>query len=110
GLVLDDRRWVLVGAGDSSAARANAIVPAEGAVVEDRGDGSRGPVATLLVQNGTLNMRDVVVAGTTWGRVKAMFDDRGKRIRKAGPGNPADIMGLMEEPQAGDTFMTTTAQ
>src|SRR5690606_13458919 len=56
--------------------------------------------------NGTLNMRDVVVAGTTWGRVKAMFDDRGKRIRKAGPSTPVEIMGLMEVPEAGDTFLT----
>src|SRR5690606_21467604 len=104
GLGLDDLIEVLLLVADLNDLRANAIVPAEGAVIEARVDGSRGPVATLLVQNGTLNMRDVVVAGTTWGRVKAMFDDRGKRIRKAGPSTPVEIMGLMEVPEAGDTF------
>ncbi len=106
GLGLDDLIEVLLLVADLNDLRANAIVPAEGAVIEARVDGSRGPVATLLVQNGTLNMRDVVVAGTTWGRVKAMFDDRGKRIRKAGPSTPVEIMGLMEVPEAGDTFLT----
>ncbi len=103
---LDDLTEVLLLVADVNELRANPVVPAEGAVIEARVDGSRGPVATLLVQNGTLNMRDVVVAGTTWGRVKAMFDDRGKRIRKAGPSTPVEIMGLMEVPEAGDTFLT----
>src|SRR5690606_1035931 len=106
GLGLDDLIEVLLLVADLNDLRANAIVPAEGAVIEARVDGSRGPVATLLVQNGTLNMRDVVVAGTTWGRLKARFDDRGKRIRKAGPSTPVEIMGLMEVPEAGDTFLT----
>jgi translation initiation factor IF-2 len=105
-LGLDDLIEVLLLVADVNDLRANHMVPGEGAVIEARIDGSRGPVATLLVQNGTLNMRDVVVAGTTWGRVKAMFDDRGKRIRKAGPSTPVEIMGLMEVPEAGDTFLT----
>jgi translation initiation factor IF-2 len=105
-LGLDDLTEVLLLVADVNELRANPMVPGEGAVIEARIDGSRGPVATLLVQNGTLNMRDVVVAGTTWGRVKAMFDDRGKRIRKAGPSTPVEIMGLMEVPEAGDTFLT----
>lgn len=103
---LDDLIEVLLLVADVNELRANQLLPGEGAVIEARVDGSRGPVATLLVQNGTLNMRDVVVAGTTWGRVKAMFDDRGKRIRKAGPSTPVEIMGLMEVPEAGDTFLT----
>ncbi len=103
---LDDLTEVLSLVADVNELRANPMAAAEGAVIEARVDGSRGPVATLLVQNGTLNMRDVVVAGTTWGRVKAMFDDRGKRIRKAGPSTPVEIMGLMEVPEAGDTFLT----
>jgi translation initiation factor IF-2 len=105
-LGLDDLIEVLLLVADVNELRANALVQGEGAVIEARIDPNRGPVATLLVQNGTLNMRDVVVAGTTWGRVKAMFDDRGKRIRKAGPSTPVEIMGLMEVPEAGDTFLT----
>jgi translation initiation factor IF-2 len=73
-------------------------------VIEAKVDRNRGPVATVLVQSGTLNLRDVVVAGSTWGRVKAMFDDRGKRVRRAEPSYPVEILGLLEVPQAGDTF------
>jgi translation initiation factor IF-2 len=72
-LGLDDLIEVLLLVADVNELRANALVQGEGAVIEARIDPNRGPVATLLVQNGTLNMRDVVVAGTTWGRVKAMF-------------------------------------
>jgi translation initiation factor IF-2 len=91
---------------DVNELKANPIKAAQGVVIEAKVDGSRGPVATLLVQSGTLNLRDVVVAGTTWGRIKAMFDDHGKRIRRAGPSMPVEIMGLMEVPQAGDSFIT----
>jgi len=62
-------------------------------------------VATLLVQSGTLNLRDVIVAGSTWGKTKAMFDDHAKRVRRAGPSMPVEVLGLMNVPQAGDTFM-----
>ncbi len=54
-------------------------------MIEAKVDRNRGPVATLLIQSGTLNMRDIVVAGATWGRVKAMYDDRGRRVRRAEP-------------------------
>ncbi|MEJ7901438.1 MAG: translation initiation factor IF-2, partial [Thermomicrobiales bacterium] len=57
------------------------------------------------MQSGSLNLRDVVVAGSTYGRIKAMFDDRGKRVRRAGPSTPVEILGLMEVPQAGDSFL-----
>jgi len=106
GLGIDDLIEVLLLVADVNELKANPLKPAQGAVIEARIDGSRGPVATLLVQTGSLNMRDVVVAGTTWGRVKAMFDDRGKRIRRAGPSTPVEIMGLMDVPEAGDTFLT----
>ena len=103
---IDDLLEVLLLVADVNELKANQVKAAQGVVIEAKIDGSRGPVATLLVQSGTLNMRDVVVAGTTWGRVKAMFDDRGKRIRRAGPSTPVEVMGLMEVPQAGDTFLT----
>ncbi len=106
GMGIDDLLEVLLLVADVNELKANPVKAAQGVVIEAKIDGSRGPVATLLVQSGTLNMRDVVVAGTTWGRVKAMFDDRGKRIRRAGPSSPVEVMGLMEVPQAGDTFLT----
>jgi translation initiation factor IF-2 len=59
----------------------------------------------VLIQSGTLNLRDVVVAGASWGRVKAMFDDRGKRVRRAEPSTPVEILGLLEVPQAGDPVL-----
>jgi translation initiation factor IF-2 len=105
-LGIDDLLEVLLLVADVNELKANPLTAAQGAVIEAKVDGSRGPVATLLVQSGTLNLRDVVVAGTTWGRIKAMFDDRGKRIRRAGPSTPVEIMGLMEVPEAGDSFIT----
>ena len=73
-------------------------------VVEARSTATAVRWRRVLVQSGTLNLRDVVVAGATWGRVKAMFDDRGKRVRRAEPSMPVEILGLLEVPQAGDTF------
>jgi translation initiation factor IF-2 len=85
--------------------KANPDRVASGVVIEASVQSSRGPVTTLLVQNGTLNLRDVVVAGSTWGRIKAMFDDRGKRVRRAGPSTPVEVLGLEDVPEAGDTFL-----
>jgi len=104
-LGLDDLLEVLLLVADVNELKANPDKPATGVVVEAQVDSSRGAIATLLVQSGTLNLRDVVVAGTTWGRVKAMLDDRGKRIRRAGPSAPVEIMGLVGVPQAGDSFL-----
>ncbi len=104
-LGLDDLLEVLLLVADVNELKANPHKLAEGAVVEARVDGGRGTVATLLVQNGTLSMRDVIVAGTTWGRIKNMFDDRGKKLRKAGPSTPVEIMGLSGVPEAGDNFV-----
>jgi translation initiation factor IF-2 len=103
-LGLDDLLEVILLVADVHELKANAHKPASGVVIEAKVDRTRGPVATVLVQSGTLNLRDVVVAGATWGRVKAMFDDRGKRVRRAEPSLPVEVLGLLEVPQAGDTF------
>ncbi len=78
---------------------------AKGLVIEARLDKGRGPVATILVQSGTLNKGDVVLAGSSFGRVRAMLDEDGKSIESAGPSLPVEIQGLTEVPQAGDEFM-----
>ena len=75
---------------------------ATGVVVEARLERGRGPVATLLVQNGTLKVGSVVVVGSTWGKIKAMVDDKGARVTKAGPAAPVEIIGLADVPNAGD--------
>ena len=76
--------------------------PAAGVVIEARLDSSRGSLATVLVQTGTLEVSDYIVVGDNWGRVKAMFDDKGRRVRKAEPSTPVGVMGLSSVPQAGD--------
>jgi len=101
---LDDLLEVILLVADVHELKANPHKSAAGVVIEAKVDRNRGPVATVLVQTGTLNVRDVVVAGSTWGRVKAMFDDLGKRVRRAEPSFPVEILGLLEVPQAGDTF------
>ena len=82
--------------------KANPNRPAKGTIVEAELDKGRGPVATILVQNGTLHIGDSIIAGTAHGRVRAMLDDRGKRIKKAGPSVPVEVLGLSEVPEAGD--------
>lgn len=101
-LGLDDLLEVILLVADVHELKANPHKPATGVVIEAKVDPNRGPVATVLVQSGTLNMRDIVVAGATWGRIKAMFDDRGKRVRRAEPSTPVEILGLPEVPHAGD--------
>ncbi|MBC7605314.1 MAG: translation initiation factor IF-2, partial [Ramlibacter sp.] len=81
---------------------------AKGLVIEAQLDKGRGPVATVLVQSGTLKTGDVVLAGQTYGRVRAMLDENGKSIKSAGPSIPVEIQGLTEVPQAGDEFMVMT--
>ncbi len=85
--------------------RAPVAAAAKGLVIEARLDKGRGPVATILVQSGTLSTGDVVLAGQTFGRVRAMLDENGKSIKSAGPSIPVEIQGLTEVPQAGDEFM-----
>lgn len=85
--------------------KANPQAPASGVVVEAELDKFKGPMATLLVQNGTLSLGDVIIIGDTWGKVKAMFNDTGKRLKKAEPATPVKVLGLNAVPQAGDQFM-----
>lgn len=84
--------------------KANPNRAAKGIVIEARLDKGRGPIATLLVQNGTLHAGDIIVAGTAVGRVRVMTDDHGHKVEEAGPSVPVEIMGLAEAPQAGDAF------
>ena len=84
--------------------KANPNRAAKGVVIEARLDKGRGPIATLLVQKGTLNEGDVIVAGTSVGRVRVMLNENGKKLKSAGPSVPVEVMGLVEVPQAGDTF------
>lgn len=90
--------------------KANPDRLAEGAVIEAKMDSTRGPLATVLVQTGTLQVGDCVVVGDTWGRVKAMFNDKGKRVKRAEPSTPTEIMGLNSVPQAGDTFRVVPSE
>ena len=78
---------------------------AKGTVIEAKLDKGRGAVASLLIQNGTLNVGDSILVGSTYGRIRAMFDDRGKKIKSAGPSIPVEILGLSEVPAAGDRFI-----
>ena len=85
--------------------KANPDKLARGTVLEARLDRGRGPVATILVQSGTLESGDAFVVGSAYGRVRALYDDRGKIVRKAGPSTPVEVLGLSEVPEAGDHFI-----
>lgn len=89
---------------DMKELKANPNRKAKGTVIEARLDKGRGPVATVLVQNGTLRIGDIMVAGTAEGRVRAMIDDRGNNVKKAGPSVPVEITGLSDVPDGGDVF------
>ncbi|HIT72918.1 MAG TPA: translation initiation factor IF-2 [Candidatus Fimicola cottocaccae] len=84
--------------------KANPNKKARGAIIEAQLDKGRGPVATVLVQNGTLHVGDPIVAGCAYGKIRAMTDDKGRRVKKAGPSTPVEILGLSEVPSAGDSF------
>lgn len=84
--------------------KANPNKKARGAIVEAQLDKGRGSVATVLVQSGTLHVGDPVVAGSAYGKIRAMTDDKGRRVKKAGPSTPVEVLGLSEVPTAGDTF------
>lgn len=90
--------------------KANPEKPAIGTVIESKLDPKRGPVATVLVQNGTLKRGDYFVAGLTWGKVRAMFDDRGNQVKEATPGTPVEILGFQDVPQAGDRFVVMKSE
>jgi translation initiation factor IF-2 len=99
---LDDLVDMVLLVADLQELKANPKRPAIGTIVEARMDKSRGPIGTVLVQTGTLNVGDVIVVGETFGRVRALEDEHGKRMKKAGPATPAVILGLSEVPEAGD--------
>jgi len=84
--------------------KANPNHDARGVIVEAQLDKGRGPVATVLVQNGTLRIGDMIIAGTTYGKVRAMINDRGEHVKKAGPSVPVEVLGLSDVPEAGDTL------
>src|SRR5262249_4888029 len=81
--------------------KANPNRPAEGAVIEAKLDRGRGPVATVLVERGTLHTGDIFVAGAEWGRVRALISDRGEQVKAAGPSTPVEVLGLSGMPGAG---------
>ena len=89
---------------------ANSSIPAEGVVLEAYLDRGRGPVANVLIRDGSLDAGDYVVAGGSWGRVRAMTDDRGTQLTSAGPATPVEVLGLAELPSAGDLFYEVTDQ
>ncbi|MCK5434374.1 MAG: translation initiation factor IF-2 [Dehalococcoidales bacterium] len=90
--------------------KANPSRPAVGVVIEAELDKTKGPLATVLVHTGSLRLGDTVVVGSTWGRVKAMFNDMGKRLRKAEPATPVEILGLNSMPQVGDTLIVVATE
>jgi translation initiation factor IF-2 len=85
--------------------KANPERPAEGAVIEAKLDRGRGPVATVLIERGTLKIGDIVVAGSEWGRVRMLQNDRGESVQSAGPSTPVEVLGLSGAPEAGDEFV-----
>src|SRR5882762_1092708 len=87
--------------------KANPDAPATGTVLESRVDKGRGPVATILIQNGTLNAGDFFICGSVFGKVRAMFDDRGRVVKDAPPSTPVEVLGLQGVPDAGDLFQVT---
>ena len=87
--------------------KANPDAPGSGTVLESRVDKGRGPVATILIQNGTLRSSDFFICGAVFGKVRALFDDHGRTIKEAGPSTPVEVLGLQGVPEAGDHFQVT---
>ncbi len=107
---LDDLLEAILLVADSNEIKANPNGRVIGTVIEAEVDRGKGVVATLLVQNGSLELGDVVLAGTSLGRLRAMFDFRGRKIRKAGPSTPVSVLGLDSIPQAGDIFQVMPSE
>ena len=108
GMGIDDLLEMVLLVADMKELKANPDRAAKGTVIEARLDKGRGPVASILVQNGTLKTGDIVVAGTAVGHVRAMTDDKGNRVQSAGPSVPVEITGLDDVPTGGDTFNAVT--
>ncbi|MCI0521038.1 MAG: translation initiation factor IF-2 [Chloroflexi bacterium] len=109
-LGLEDLLEAILLVADNMDIRANPKGKVMGTVIEAEIDRAKGVLATLLVQNGTLEVGDVVVAGDKFGRLRAMFDYRGRRLRKAGPATPVSVMGLNDVPQAGELFQLAESE
>jgi translation initiation factor IF-2 len=105
GMGLADLEEIVLLQADVLDLKANPERRADGAVVEARLDKGRGPVATVVVQRGTLHVGDIVVAGPVWGRVRALVNDKGQNVKEAAPSTPVEILGLAGVPQAGDQFI-----
>ena len=101
---IDDLLEMVLLVADMKELKANPDRAAKGTVIEARLDKGRGPIATVLVQNGTLNVGDIIVAGTSVGRVRAMTNDKGAKVKSAGPSVPVEITGLDDVPTGGDIF------
>ncbi|MBQ7218081.1 MAG: translation initiation factor IF-2 [Ruminococcus sp.] len=108
GMGIDDLLEMVLLVADMKELKANPDRAAKGTVIEARLDKGRGPVASVLVQNGTLRTGDIVVAGMAVGHVRAMTDDKGNRVTEAGPSVPVEITGLADVPSGGDTFNAVT--
>ena len=104
---LDRLLEILLLVADLRELKANPDAPASGTVLESRVDRGRGPVATILVQNGTLRASDFFICGAVFGKVRAMFDDRGRTIKDGPPSTPVEVLGLQGVPEAGDHFQVT---
>ena len=104
---LSDLLEMILLVADVNQYKANPAKKARGTIVEARLDKGRGPVATVLVQNGTLRVGDTIVAGTTGGRVRAMMNDKGERVEEAGPSMPVEVLGFSDVPDAGDILYST---
>ncbi len=104
---VDELLDVILLVAEISELKANPHKPAVGVIIEAEVDQNQGIAATVLVQSGTLMMRDIAVAGATSGRIRTMYDDHGKRIRRAEPSTPVVVYGLVDLPQAGDVFQVT---
>ena len=90
--------------------KADSTLKAEGAVVEAKMDKGRGPVATILIQKGTLRIGDIFVSGQEWGRVRSLFNDKGERVKQALPAEPVEVIGLQGTPKAGDDFIVVDSE
>ncbi|WP_405345333.1 translation initiation factor IF-2 [Ruminococcus sp.] len=108
GMGIDDLLEMVLLVADMKELKANPDRAAKGTVIEARLDKGRGPIASILVQNGTLHTGDIVVAGMAVGHVRAMTDDKGRRVESAGPSIPVEITGLDDVPTGGDTFNAVT--
>jgi len=104
-LNLDALEEMILLVADTNEQKAQPERPAVGTVIEAKLDRGRGAVASILVQNGTLRTGDSFIVGNTFGKIRAMFDDRGKEIKEAGPSTPVEILGLESMPDAGDNFL-----